>query len=235
MVGLALALGIVATPTPVLAIHLDGTVISPSPESWREDTKWVKVPHGLGVECWGNRSGWMIVDHPALALEKQFTISVWLKPYAYLLEGPQAQIMFRGDDRPGLDPYSLAVHDDGTVFLRFDNEANITSECRSKTKIPLNVWTHVLASFNSGTHLMKIYINGKLESTTETMLHPLGPLDDKDSAGLGVGNVQWDRGPHNQPYHGVLADLRLYNVTLEPTDVGYDPKGWGIPNAGGGN
>lgn len=233
MVALVIALGLLDKPNPVLAIGLNGKVISPSPESWRPDTKWVKVPNGLGVECWGKRSGWMIVDHPALALEKEFTISTWLKPYAYVLEGPQAQIMFRGDDRPGLDPYSLALHDDGTVFLRFDNDANVTSECRSKTKLPLNQWSHVLASFNIATHMMKIYVNGKLEGTTKTMLHPLGRLEDIDSAGLGLGNVQWDKGPHNQPYHGVLADLRLYNMELDPAGVGFDPKGWGIPNSGG--
>lgn len=224
MVGLLLAC--MDAPKPVLSIGLNRAIISPSPESWRPDTKWVKVPGGMGVECWGQTSGWMIVDHPALALERFITVSVWLKPYSYVLAGPQAQIMFRGDDRPGLDPYSLAIHQDGTVFIRFDNEANQTTECSSKTKIPLNQWTHVLGSFNNDRHEMKIYVNGVLENTIHTMSHPLGILDDQNTAGLGVGNVQWDRGPHNQPYHGVLADLRLYNVALEPNDVGYDPKGW---------
>lgn len=233
MLKLAIAFSLQATPKPVFAINLNQTVISPSPESWRPDTKWVKVPAGWGVEMMGNSSGWMIVDHPALAFEKQFTVSVWLKPAAYVLAGPQAQIMFRGDDRGGLDPYSLAIHDNGTVFLRFDSPDNQTVECCSTTKLQLNTWTHVLGSFNAGTQSLKIWVNGKLENTTKTPLHPLGRLEAIDSAGLGIGNVQWDKGPHNQPYHGILADLRLYNVSLEPTDVGYDPTKWITGRRGG--
>ncbi len=234
MIGLVIALTLQAKPKPVLAIQLNGLLISPSAESWREETRWIKVPGGRGVEFWGQQSGWMVTDHPALALEKQFTISAWLKPYNYVIAGPQAQIMFRGDDRPGLDPYSLAIHDDGTVFLRFDNENNITSECRSKSKLPLNRWSHVLASFSMATQKMRIFVNGVLENETRTPYHPLGPLEAIDSAGLGVGNVQGDKGPHNQPYHGVLADLRLYNVALEPKDVDYDPKPWGVESKSGG-
>ncbi|MBI1334273.1 MAG: hypothetical protein GC165_15495 [Armatimonadetes bacterium] len=234
MVGIALALCMAQEgPTPVFAIKLNGTVVSPSPESWRPETHWIKVPGGLGVEFWGQSSGWMIVDHPALALEKQFTISAWLKPYAYVLSGPQAQIMFRGDDRPGLDPYSMAIHDDGTIFLRFDSDDNVTTECKSTTKLPVNQWSHVVGTFDSYAHAMKIWVNGKLENTTQTDRHPIGRLEAIDSAGLGVGNVQWDKGPHNQPYHGVIADLRLYNVALDPEKVGYDPKLWGIQKVGG--
>ena len=226
MVGIAIALTMQkkTVPVPVLAIKMDGSITSPSPEKWRPDTYWIKVPGGRGIEFWGNTSGWMITDHPFLALEKQFTISVWLKPYAYVIAGPQAQIMFRGDDRPGYDPYSLAIHDDGTVFLRFDNDQNITSECRSKTKLPLNRWSHVLANFTIATQTMKIFVNGVLETSTKTPYHPLGVLDDVVSAGLGVGNTQSDNGNYNQPYHGALADLRLYNVAVDPTDIGFNPN-----------
>ena len=232
MIGLALAVIALDTPKPILAINLDRSIISPSPESWRETTRWVKVPGGNGVEMMGNSSGWMMVDHPALALEKQFTVCAWLKPAGYVLAGPQAQIMFRGDDRPGLDPYSFAIHDNGTIFLRINDPDNRSEDVTSATKLPINTWTHVLASFDAGKQIMKIFINGELSGTTKTILRPLGRLEAIDSAGIGIGNVQWDKGPHNQPYHGTLADLRLYNVALEPKDIGFNPKGWGIANKG---
>lgn len=226
MVAVAIALGILTAPKPVFALKLDGSVVSPSPVNFRAGTKAVKTPGGVGLEVLDNSGGLMMLDHNAFALETALTVCVWVKPIAYNISGPQAQIMFRGDDRPGIDPYSLAIHNNGTVFLIISDESNQSAEVTSTSKLPINVWSHVLATFDANNQQMRIYVNGKLEAMKETKLRPIGPLEAKDAAGLGIGNVQWDKGPHNQPYHGTLADLRLYNVVLTPKDVGYDGTVW---------
>jgi hypothetical protein len=229
MIGLIITSCLIASkaPQPVLAFGLDGKVISPSSVAWRRGTSVVAVPQGVGIEMDGILSGWMIKDNPAFALRNAITVSTWIKPSTYVERGPGAQILFRGDDRSGIDPYSFVIHSDGRIYFSIQNEKQEAANVNAT--VPLGQWTHVLASFDSRSGLLKMFLNGKLSTTEETSILPMTKLDAKQGAGLGVGNIQWDKGPHNQPFHGVIADLRLYNTVLEPKDVHFDPQGWNMP------
>ena len=221
-----LFLGQKVAPKPVLAFQLDGTVVSPTPVTWRPGSKVIPVPRGVGIEFKGS-SGWMVPDDPKLVLTKALTISAWIKPEDYVTSGPGAQILFRGDDRNGLDPYQMTITPTGKVAFGIQNDKgkSMTLDC----DVPLHLWTHVVGSFDSKIGELRLYVNGKLMDTLLTSIFPIGFLEAKSAPGVGVGNIQWDKGPHNQPYHGVLADVRLYNVALTPKDVQFHPEGWNDP------
>lgn len=95
----------------------------------------------------------------------------------------------------------------------------------SKTKIPLNTWTHIAVTWNT-THCIG-YVNGNEEFKVAcTGTTPRGGNHDKKDVGSenGVGNRAFD---------GLIDDVRVYNTSLSAEDI-YDlvhTKGY-ITNCG---
>lgn len=181
------------------------------------------TPRGTGYDFSGAKSGLLIPDLAPLALTGSMTVSVWIRPRSYANDGPGAQIFFRGDDRVSLDPIDLVIHSDGTIWFAVMNEQGLGVGVGAE--LPLNQWTHVTASFEdtgmTREHTLKLWLNGRLVAFAETTRSPFSVLDRRTAPGVGIGNVQNDKGPHNQPFNGTLCDLRLYDAALEPADAGF--------------
>jgi len=209
-------------PTPVLwldtrgNITVDGKTFTPRVA---DGATRYPTPDGIVYNFTGKRGGLHFGDLPELKLTGSITISVWLNPRSYVNDGPGAQILFRGDDRSGLDPYYMAIEDDGTINFAIENETGLGMKV--KGELPLNRWTHVLANFNQATGELSLYENGERIAYAHTSKRPYRELDNGYTPGVGIGNVQNDHGPHNQPFNGMLADLRLYSGLLTPEDVGF--------------
>jgi hypothetical protein len=230
MSAILLALLLSHTPAelkPILSLNLDGSITAPTSARFRPGTKFVTVPGGVGVNFEGVLSGISLPESPIYAPRPSFSVSVWLKPEAFVTRGPGAQVLFHGDDRPGIDPYSLVIHPDERIYFAVQNERQDC--CYVASPIRLGRWTHVLGSFDGFCGVMRLFIDGKLVQTMLTNIRPEVKLLSAEGAGVGIGNVQWDRGPHNQPLTGSIADLRLYAQDLRPKDVGFDPSGWNQP------
>jgi hypothetical protein len=215
-------------PEPVLWMKLDGSIsvegqVTPR---LREGTSVVRVPGGLGYDFDGKFSGVMVRDTPALALTGSMTIACWVKLRSYVNRGPAAQIVFRGDDRGGLDPYQLTIHGDGTLHFTVHNAQNAgaTVGCG----IAIERWTHVVASLDSRVGQLSLWINGERVSNSALRgIRPLGPLDPAEASGVGIGNVQND-GRHNQPLNGTIADLRIYDAVVTPPEAGFGNTTWPV-------
>jgi len=187
----------------------------------------VKIPGGFGFDFNGTHGGILLPDLVPLRLTGSMTISVWLDLRGYASSGataPGAQVLFRGDDRGGLDPYSLTVHSDGTIFFGIDDSDNKTAAVSGP--ISLNKWTHVIASFDAIHGQLMLWVGNELVATSNTKIVPLGELDRKSAPGIGIGNVQNDHGPHNQPLNGIVADLRLYDTPVEPDMIDEEAPPW---------
>lgn len=186
-------------------------------------TRRMNTPRGWGYDFSGPKSGILLPDLPELALSHSMTVAAWIRPRAYVTDGPGAQILFRGDDRSGLDPYDLVIHPDGTIWFAIQNDREQWAAVGAE--LPLGQWTHVCASYDESggptKRVLRMWIDGKLVAMSTTSRAPLSNLDKRWTPGLGIGNVQNDRGPHNQPFNGTLFDLRLYDVVLEPDETGY--------------
>jgi hypothetical protein len=140
-----------------------------------------------------------------------------------VVAGPGAQIVFRGDDRIGIDPYHLTIQGDGRVY--FGVEAGNDSAWVA-APVPLHQWTHVLASLDDKSGKMALWINGVKVSETRTNARPFGNLDRMSSPGVSIGNIQNDRGPHNQPLRGTLAKVEIYDKAVTPTDLRLNFGAW---------
>ncbi len=210
---------------PVLWLHPDGAVLVAGKPARARATKGahtVRTPYGLGLDLDGKRGALLLGDEPALALTRSMTVSTWVYLRSYLNDQMGAQILFRGDDRPGLDPYDFVVRGDGTVEFGIGNEAGARPFVAME--IPLKTWVRVTASFDGETGEMRLWMNDRLISTRITEVRPFYDLHKDYLPGVGVGNVETDAGfGNNQPLNGTLADLRLYPAVLEPREAGWRP------------
>ena len=160
---------------------------------------------------YGTYTGVQIPDSPAYALTHSLSIVAWIRP-----RGDGYMIFFRGDHRPGLDPYCLSMQ--GNHHLRFqicgvsnDEQAFVDTE------IPYDVWTHVVASLDGSTGNLSLYINGTLAAQTNTTVRPLGPLDADQSPGIGIGNL--NDGGNSFPFVGEIDGITLYDRALSADEV----------------
>lgn len=213
--------GMAQLPEPVLWLRTDGrvtvegAVVKPT---FSPGTTVIKTRDGAAYDFSGGRSGILLGDIPALRLTESFTVSVWLNLRQYVIDGPGAQILFRGDDRSGHDPYTLVVHPDGTVNFGVQNDEDRGTH--TSTEIPLNSWHHVLGNFDAKTGKIQLFFDGSLVAFTTTSVRPFADLDQGQAPGVSIGNVQNEKGIHNQPFNGRIADLRVYRGLFTPADLG---------------
>ena len=160
---------------------------------------------------YGTYCGVQMPDRPAYALTNSLTVECWIRP-----RGNGFIIFCRGDHRPGLDPYCLAM--DGQQNLAFgicgeDNEHSASV----KTPIDLGAWIHVAGVFDDNAGTLSLYTNGVLAAQTTTSVRSLGPLLPEQSPGIGIGNL--NDGGNNFPFIGEIDEVGLYDRALSVAEV----------------
>jgi hypothetical protein len=163
-----------------------------------------------------------IPDDPRLRYTKSLTINAWIKAFAYPDEAHVAgQIVFRGDERSGLDSYHLTLHHDGTLYFTVESETDIA---HVKAPFPLGRFVHVSAALDDTTGLLRLMYGRKVMSETITPVRPLGDLDPNASPGIGIGNHgRQPESIHHQPFKGIIDELTLSGRTtlgLESLSLG---------------
>ena len=159
---------------------------------------------------YGTYSGVEIADQPAYTLTNSLTIEGWVRP-----RGDGYLIFFRGDHRPGLDPYALSMQGNSTVDFAI-TDANGNSAIVG-TSLVYNQWTHLAATLDGGSGTMSLYTNGQLAAQTVTTIRPFGALEADQSPGVGIGNV--NDGGNNFPFLGDIDEISLYSHALTPTKI----------------
>jgi hypothetical protein len=195
-------------------ITVEGKVVEPT---FSPGTRRIRIREGTAFDFDGKRSGILLPDSPVFRLRDEITVSCWIYLRTYWNDGPGTQIFFRGDDRCGLDPYTLVVHADGTAHFGVqDADQNCGSV---STEVPLFRWVHLMGTFSRERGRVDFYRDGVHVAFTTTSKAPFLDLDPAWAPGIGIGNVQNEKGPHNQPLNGSLFDLRLYRQVLTPDQV----------------
>lgn len=212
-------------PTPTLwlqpsgKVTIEGRTYNPR---FAPGTRVIRTNYGATYDFHGMKSGLHFGDLDQLKITDSITISLWINPRSYVNDGPGAQILFRGDDRNGVDPYTLVIHGNGTINFSIQDDKdkgfNVTSE------LPVNKWSQVVANWDSETGFLKMWLNGELVGLAKTSIRPFANLDSRHAPGVSVGNVQNDQGPHNQPFNGMIADLRLYRGAWSPDELGHGER-----------
>jgi hypothetical protein len=154
-----------------------------------------------------------IPDYTALQLTQSLTLEAYIFPRAFAsVQLGHAQIVFRGDDRAGRDPYYLSLLPDGRVAFSINDAAD--NQVILRAAIPgLNQWTHVAGTLDDATGKMSLYVNGTLIEQLTTSIRPFATLDPTQNPGLGIGNLQ---SAAHQDFNGLIDEVRISNVALSP-------------------
>jgi WD40 repeat protein len=161
-------------------------------------------------------NGWAALGDPSsLAFTASFSIEGWIKVNGLPTNYNFGSIMFRGDDRPGLDPYSLDLLPDGR--LRFE-VCSTTGTADVYASVPMGQFVHVAATLDDATGAMTLYENGAVVAQTTTTVRPFGALDPTQQPGVGVGNSN-ALSNYNVPFNGQIDELSVYNRALTAGEV----------------
>ena len=159
---------------------------------------------------YGTYTGVQIPDRPDYALTQALTIEGWVRP-----RGDGYMIFFRGDHRPGLDPYCLSMQANHDLRFQICDQDGDTASVDAN--IPYAEWTHVAATLDGNSGWMSLYTNGVLAAQTTTSVRPFGPLLADQFPGIGIGNV--NDGGNNFPFVGDLDEMSLYDRALSGEEV----------------
>jgi hypothetical protein len=162
-----------------------------------------------GVDDWA-----ALGDPSSLAFTASFTIEGWIKVNA-IESNRSGEILFRGDDRGGLDPYAFSVEPDGN--LRFHVEST-TGGLNLEAPVPTGQWLHVAATLDDATGLMTLYENAAVVAQTTTAIRLFATLDPTQEPGIGIGNSN-ALDNYNVPFNGLIDELSVYNRALTAGEV----------------
>jgi len=182
---------------------------------------FTKAMRGEGFSFDGDNSYISVPDSPSLRLTASLTIECWLLvsrlPDDRNICG-WGMIFLRGDDRPGLDPYFIAVRPEGTVVFHIEDGTSQIAELA--TPIPTGRFVHVAAILDDRTGEMRIYLDGKVVAQRVTKVRPFGDLDPASNPGIGIGNTQGHpASPYPESFCGIIDELRVYSRALSPGEV----------------
>ncbi len=159
-----------------------------------------------------------LADSDSLKFTASMTIEGWILVRAFPSPNQtHGEILFRGDDRGGLDPYSIAVESNGKFsFLVSSLSAGIQLE----TPVPTGQWIHVAATLDDATGAMRIYVNGSQATQAVTAVRPFRDLDPASNPGIGIGNhAGYPNTPHNFPFNGLIDELSVYDRALSASEI----------------
>jgi subtilisin-like proprotein convertase family protein len=130
-----------------------------------------------------------------LSITGNFTVECWVNPINAVT--PPAQIIIQKRLGSNATGYTLYLNA-GKIAIR----TNSTTQLTGNTIIPNNVWTHVAASYNSGSGLFTIYVNGVSDGTITVA--GAAPAADTDSLRFASG--------FNSPLAGKMDEIRIWSV-----------------------
>jgi streptogramin lyase len=162
-----------------------------------------------------------LADAPSLQFTTSMSIEGWVQVNGFPsgTNGDNSgEILFRGDDRGGLDPYSLSVQPNGTLNFQVTNANNQSASLAAP--IATGQFIHVAGTLDDATGTMSLYENGTLVAQQITTIRPFQNLDPTQNPSIAIGNHGgYPNSPHNFPFYGLIDELTVYNRALTPGEV----------------
>lgn len=153
-----------------------------------------------------------VPDSPSFALTHSLTVEALVD----VTGSHGGYVLFRGDDRGGLDPYTLSIQGNGSNLsanFGITNAANAWAGISAP--IPgVHQWLDLVGTLDDATGILRLYINGVQVASTVTAVRPLATLDPSQNPGLGIGNTQ--SANYNNYFSGLINEVRICDVALTP-------------------
>jgi hypothetical protein len=162
-----------------------------------------------------------VPDNANFKLTNSLTIEAYIYVQPLISGNSDGNIVFRGDNSAGFDPFKLAVGLGGNPasVLGFAITDPSNNNVTVSTTIPLNQWIAVAGTLDGSTGQMDLYVNGVLANSTVTSLRPIGDLGGSEP-GVGIGALQSAAGFLGPEYfHGMIDEVRISDTALSPSQL----------------
>ena len=171
----------------------------------------------LAFQLSGTNSAVNLGDPSSLKFTNSFSIEawIWINNLPSAQQG-QAQIFFRGQSDPCLDPYFLSLTTDGT--LRFHIADGSEAPCgvdAYTAPVATGQWLHVAAVLDTTNETMSVFLNGELAAQTNTTLLPFADIQD---GGAVIGN-RINQDSSGEPFDGMIDEVSAYNRALSIEEI----------------
>lgn len=167
---------------------------------------WVIGKDGQALNLPGTSNRLAVVPNQAsLNVTNKITIAAWIQP----IGSGNMSIL----SKSASDGYELKTNSNGKIEFKFNGTTNGTTyRIYSNTSYPTDgiTWMHVAATYDGSSS--KIYINGLLDQSV-TFSSPVPIITNTSGLYIGAltdGSYRWK---------GSLDELRLYNGTLDATEI----------------
>jgi hypothetical protein len=173
----------------------------------------VELPTGnFALEFQDDGDRVWIPDDPGFELGGSITVEAWIQVDRLVATAHQRQIVFRGDARPGLDPWFLAVRDTGQLVFQIADGCHHHAVVTSPTPLPIGRLVHVAGTFDHELGRLQLFVDGAVVATTDTDVRPAARLGG-DEACVGIGNLGHGG---DQGFRGRIAEVRICAAALSP-------------------
>jgi hypothetical protein len=182
------------------------------------------APFGEAAFTISHRGDWVFVpDSPKLRLTKSLTLEAWVRIRRFQPNGLANFILFRGDDRPGNDPYVLALDPrEETLHFTVEGPGRKAGDPLARVSTPfarlLGKTVHVAGVLDDATGFLGLYVNGRLMASMKTHVRPEADLHPIYQPGLGIGGFFAGRPPGSFCIDGTIDEARISNVALSPKE-----------------
>ncbi len=167
------------------------------------------APNKLALDFNGYGQFVTIPDNPLFQLTHSLTLEAYVNLAA--IQGYEEQIVFRGDDFGGLDPYLLQVRA-GMLALRIEDDSGNEIAVSYPFAPYVGKWVHVAGTLDGTTGIMSLYIDGSLVATNVTSIRPYAVLVGPNP-GLGIGNTESPN--YSEYFDGLIDEVRISNQALK--------------------
>ena len=182
-----------------------------------------RVENRVGLEFTGRDDRIAVPYAPEFALQHGMTLEAMIR-----YDGPvpgtidQQQILFWGDDRPGMDPWFLAVTNEGhLVFHICGDGGDRKVQLLSPQQVPPGKLIHVAGTLDGNINEMRLYMDGKCVGFAVTDLRPMtqasSDASNADKFSVGIGNIQ--SGTYPEGFNGLICEARISNRALGLNDM----------------
>lgn len=183
-------------------MSLNGTLgAGSSAPSWTNDGKF-----GKALSFDGNDYAYVNdTTNSPLDITQAITLSAWI--YSTDTQSAYNKVVAKLKD--AYYPYQLdfdGENDDKIYFILSDGSAKYA--IKSDEDIPQNTWTHIVGTYDGS--IMKLYINGKIQSETLTANFNIYTNNNPLYIG-GRSDTQW--------FKGLIDEVKIYNYALSEDEI----------------
>ena len=171
---------------------------------------WVPGRRGLATR-FGGSAGWVCNSNNITSGLSAVTFMCWAKQDTL----DSIAGIYQKAANTGTNAILFETYNDGNLYFEVNNGSNQYTSFDYSTIISANVWFHAATVFDgslANNSRLKIYINGRLITTTSTAAVPATLPTNTANFILGLYGA-------NQAWNGLLDDMRLYNRALTAKEI----------------